>query len=107
MKRGYNELVGLEVTLDRIIPRYSLTHHYRWWCNGQKETEGTLRSFNMRRHIPAAEILRNFRDAYAPAILSIWRLVTKGCLKEFYQFEVGARPDELGLLGPWEHWAEM
>ncbi len=107
MKRGYNELVGLQVTLSRVIPRYSLTHHYRWLCDGEIKEKGTLRGYDMHRHIPSAEILSSLRDVYAPAILSIWQRVTKACITEYYQFEVRATPLEMGFDGSWRHWAEM
>lgn len=107
MKRGYNELVGLQVTLSRVIPRYSLAHHYRRLCDGEVKETGTMRGYDMHRHIPSDEILRSLRDAYAPAILSIWQRVTKACIREYYQFEVGADPEEMGFDGPWRHWAQL
>lgn len=106
MKRGYNELVGLQVVLSRVIPRYRIVHHYRWYCYGKAKETGTLRGYDMRRDIPTDEVLSSFRDAYAPAILSIWRQITKGCLTEYYQFEVGATPLEMKFDGTWHHWAE-
>lgn len=107
MKRGYNELVGLQATFDRDMPQYRLTHHYRWRTNGKTTEQGTLRSFDMRRHIPISEILHNLADAYAPAVLSIWHQVTEAFFNEYLQFEVGATPQELGLEGEWRVWAEL
>ena len=107
MKRGYNELVGLQVKLSRVIPRYSLAHYYRWYNNGEVQATGTMRGFDMHRHLSTDELLRGFRDVYAPAILSIWQQVTKGCVAEYYQFEVGATPEEMNLEGAWQHWAQL
>ncbi len=106
MKRGYNELVGLQVKLSRVIPRYSLAHHYRWYNDGELKGSGTMRGYDMHRHIPAEDIVQSLRDAYAPAILSIWQNVTKACITEYYQFRVGATPLEMGFAGTWQHWAE-
>ncbi len=107
MKRGYNELVGLQVKLSRVIPRYSLTHYYRWYKDGEVMGTGTMRGYDMHRHISAEEIVQSIRDAYAPAILSIWQHVAKGCIAEYYQLEVSATPEELRLAGTWRHWAQL
>lgn len=107
MTRGHNELVGLRVTLSRVIPRYRTEHHYRWRANGQTKKTGSMRGYDLRRSVPAATLLHSFRDAYASAILSIFRKVTRGCVEEYYQFAVGATPEAMGFPGNWEHWAEM
>lgn len=106
MKRGYNELVGLQATFSRTISRYRLTHYYEWRSNGKTKGRGTVRGYDMRMHIPLDEIVRGLREAYAPAIISIWRQVTEGCVKEYYQFFVGCAPDEMNFPGKWIHWAE-
>ncbi len=107
MKRGFKELVGLQVTLSKVLPRYSMTHHYRWLCDEQVEETGTMRSFDLHRYISTGEILRGFRDAYASAIKSIWRRVTKASVSEYYQLQTGATPDAMHLEGSWEHWAQL
>ena len=107
MKRGHNELVGLQVKLSRVILRYSLAHYYRWYRDGEIQGTGTMRGYDMHRHMDTAEILSSLRDAYAPAILSIWQQVTKGCIAEYYQFEVSATPEEMHLEGAWQHWAQL
>lgn len=107
MIKRYSELVGLQVTFSRVVQRYRLAHYYRWRSNGKTTSTGTVRGYDMHRHIPSAEIMRNFRDAYAPAILSIWQRVTKSSIAEYYQFVLGATPREMGLIGEWQHWAEM
>lgn len=107
MKREYNELVGLQATFSKVIQRYSISHFYRWRCNGQVAETGTMRGFDLHRHIPVVELLENLFQAYAPAILSIWRQVTDSSDTVFLQFEAGARPEQVGLPGPWEHWAEL
>jgi hypothetical protein len=107
MKRGFNELVGLQVTMSRVIPRYQLTHHYRWYCDGKVTEKGILRGYDMHRHIPTDEVLHCLRDAYAPAILSIWQRVTKASIAEYYQFQVGATPTEMKFEGKWRHWAQL
>ena len=107
MKRGFNELVGIQVILSRVIPRYRITHHYRWYCDGKIKEQGTLRGYDMRRHISTDEVLRSFRDAYAPAILSIWQNVTKGSISEYYQLKVGATPREMRFERKWRLWAQL
>lgn len=106
MKKRYNELVGLQVKLSRVIPRYSLAHYYRWYNDGNIKGTGTMRGYDMHRHLSTDEILRGLRDAYASAILSIWQQVTKGCIAEYYQLEVNATPSEMSLGGTWYHWAQ-
>ena len=106
MTKRYNELVGLQVKCSRVIPRYSLTHHYRWREDGKQGKTGTLRGYDMHRHIPVAEVLRSLGDAYAPAILTIWQGVTKTVIAQYLQFEVGATPTALGLDGEWHVWAQ-
>ena len=107
MKRGFNELVGLQVTMSRVIPRYQLTHHYRWYCDGKVTQEGALRRYDMHRHIPSDAIVRSLRDAYAPIILSVWQRVTIASIEEYYQFAVGATPTEMKFEGKWRHWAQL
>ncbi len=106
MKRGYNELVGLRATFSRVIPRYSLTHLYRWKNNGATSKTGTLRGYDMRRSAPIASMVNSLADAYHGAILSMWRQVTDACITMYYQFEVGNEPKDVDLGGDWEHWAE-
>ena len=106
MKRGYNELVGLQATFSRVIPRYSLTHHYKWSKNGKTKGTGTLRGYDMQRHIPVDEVLHSLADAYAPAILTIWQKITKGCIAQYLQFEANASPAALDLDGEWHVWAQ-
>lgn len=107
MKRGYNELVGIQATFSRVISRYNFNHLYRWRHNGQTTSTGSMRGFDMHRHLPIAEICRSLCDTYAPAILSVWRQKTSACFTLFLQFEVGFTPQEAGLSGDWEHWAEL
>ena len=106
MTRGYNELVGLQVTLSRVIPRYSLTHHYRWRVNGKQGKTGTLRGYDMHRRIPIVEVLHKLGDVYAPAIVTIWQRVTKAVIAQYLQFEVGATPAEMNIDGEWHVWAQ-
>lgn len=107
MRRGYNELVGLQATFSRVIPRYSLTHHYRWRTKGKLGKTGTLRGYDMHQYTSSLIILRGLRDAYAPAILTIWRCVTDAVVTEYYQFEVNATPAEMSIEGEWHVWAEL
>lgn len=106
MTEGYNELVGLQVICSRLIPRYSLTHHYRWRVNGKQGKTGTLRGYDMHRHIPVTEVLHKLGDVYAPAVLTIWQHVTKAVISQYLQFEVGATPEQMNLDGEWHVWAQ-
>ena len=106
MTRGYNELVGLQVICSRVIPRYRLTHHYRWRVNGKQGKTGTLRGYDMRRHIPIVKVLYGLADVYAPAVLTIWQRDTKAVISQYLQFEVGATPAAMNLDGEWHVWAQ-
>lgn len=106
MKRGHNELVGVQVTFSKVMPRYRLTHFYQWRGNGKAKTHGTMRGYDMCRLVSADKILRSLRDTYAPAILSIWQQATPGCIKEYLQFDVGCTPLEMKFEGVWDHFAE-
>lgn len=106
MKRGYNELVGLEAAFNRILARYRLIHHYQWRVNGKTSRQGSLRGYDMRRDVPISEILRGLGDAYEPAILSVWRRITDWTLTVYFQFEVKAEPKDLELEGEWHIQAE-
>lgn len=107
MSRGYNELVGLQARFSRVIPRYSLTHLYRWKNKGVMSDTGTLRGYDMQRHAPIETLIRSLGEAYGPAVLSIWRQRTRACIVMFFQFEVGNEPKDLDLAGEWEHWAQL
>lgn len=106
MKRGYKELVGLQVTFSKVIDQYSLTHYYRWYKEGVFSPILTMRGYDMDRAEPEADILEGLRKAYGPAILSIWHQDTEAFFSEYQQLQPLARPDELVLLGEWIHWAE-
>lgn len=106
MTRGYNELVGLQVTFSRTIPRYRMIHIYRWVKNEKTECTGTMRGFDIHRHLSVASIIEDVSNAYASVTQSIWRQMTDGCLTLLWQFDVKATPMELKLDGLWEHWCE-
>ena len=101
MKRGYNELVGLEAMFNRTFARYRITHHYQWRVNGKTSRQGTLRGYDMRRDIPVSEILCSIGSAYEPAILSVWRRITDWSMTVYFQLEVKATPEDLELEGKW------
>lgn len=107
MKRGYNELVGLQATFSRVVSNYRLTHLYRWRKNGVISEAGSMRGYEMKRHCTIAKLANSLMDAYAPATLSIWKQTTKYNIEMYLQFEVGNTPDKLGLLGEWIHWAQL
>jgi len=106
MKKGYNELVGLQATFSKVIPRYSLTHHYGWMEDDVIISIGTIRGCDMHRYDPIIELMACLRNAYAPAIVSIWQQVTASYIREYYQLRPNFRPQSMGLPGRWDHWAE-
>lgn len=107
MTTEHNELVGLQAIFSKVVPRYSLTHLYRWRRDGRTAASGSMRGYDMHRQRPIGLITRSLRGAYAPAILSVWRQETDTAFTEYLQFEIGVTPAELGLPGAWEHWAQL
>ena len=106
MTTGYNELVGLRARFSRVIPRYSLTHFYRWREQGETRAQGSMRSYDMHRFQPIRTLAENLRDAYAPAVCAIWRQETNACFVEYLQFQELSTPSDVGLDGAWQLWAE-
>ena len=106
MKRGRNELVGIQVECSKVVPFYTVTHLYRWKQNGKVAAHGSMRTFELKRYLPIGVVVLNLREVYASAIRSVWRRETLGCFTEYIQFEPGLTPENLRLEGAWEHWAE-
>jgi len=106
MKEGYNELVGLQATFSKVVPRYSLIHYYGWLDEGKITSIGTIRGYDMYRYDPIIGLMTSLRKAYAPAIISIWQQVTPSCIREYYQLRPEFPPQTMGLSGHWDHWAE-
>ena len=107
MSRGYRELVGLQVTFDKVVHQYHLTHYYRWKKDGVSLPVLLMHGYAMDYTEKQEDILSSFRYAYAPVILSVWHQDAALSESEFLQFDVGARPDEIGLGDDWEIVAEM
>ncbi|GAI76056.1 unnamed protein product [marine sediment metagenome] len=104
MKRGYNELVGIQVAFSKVMARYRMTHFYQWKGNCKPKGHGVMRGFDMVRVETVEMITENLRNAYSPLIVAVWRLDTPACSSELLQFEVGATPEELTLAGDWYIW---
>ena len=102
MTKGYQELVGLQVTFDKAVARYHLIHYYRTERVEIPPPALVMRGYDMDRHADIAVIQENLIQAYEPAILTIWRYETVLSASEYLQFHVRARPDELGIEGDWK-----
>jgi hypothetical protein len=107
MSRGYRELVGLQVTFDKTVHQYRLEHYYRWSKDRERSPVLVMRGYDMDYTEKQEDILASFRYAYAPVILTVWHQDVVLSESQFLQFEVGARPDEIGLGGDWAIVAEM
>lgn len=107
MTRGYRELVGLQVTFDKAVHEYRLTHYYRWKKDGESSPVLVMRGYDMPYTEKQEDILSSFRYAYAPVILTVWQQDVVLSESQFLQFGVGARPDEIGLGDDWSITAEM
>ena len=106
MTRGYRELVGLQVTFSGIAPMYNIEHFYRWKANGVQSPTLTIKTYDMELTMPQADIVLGLERAFAAAVLSIWKEEKAGSNSEYLQFQVGARPDEVGLGDGWTLTAE-
>ena len=106
MTRGYKELVGLRVTFEKATPEYSMAHYYQWKHDGEKGPVLVMPGYKMLLTEKQDAVVASLRNAYAPAVLSIWALDVPGSTEEYLQFEVGARPDAVGLGDDWSIVAE-
>lgn len=107
MSKKYRELVAIQVSFSKVTAKYNLSHYYRLVTPEEKGGPMQLRGYDMERHESIKEITDALRDAYAPAILSVWQQDEIASVSEVLQFQVGARPEELQLDGDWTLWAEL
>jgi len=101
MKRDYRELVGLQAAFDKVVPRYHLVHYYRWKRIPVVEQVSELTGYEMERKESIDAIIASLRQAYAPALLTVWKSDVVLRSAEYLQFEVGATPADLKLAGVW------
>jgi len=101
MTPGYQELVGLQVTFDKVMPRYSLVHYYKRELVVVKRPILVMRGYDMVLQDDPGNVTASLRKAYQPAILTVWKQDTALSASEYLQFQVGSRPDELELDGEW------
>lgn len=106
MRKGYNELVGVQATFSKVTNRYSITMVYRWVTEGEMSTLGTQRSFDMKRFDPMKSIARCLREAYAAAVQVVWRRETGSSWEEYLQLKSGPAPYEFQEAAGWKMWAE-
>lgn len=101
MSKGYQELVGLQVTFDKAVARYHLTHYYRREPVEILPPTLVMRGYDMARKADINDILDSLRKTWEPAVLSIWQYDTILTASEYLQFQARARPDELEIEGDW------
>jgi len=101
MRAGYQELVGLQVTFDKVMPRYSLVHYYKQKLAVVKRPLQVMRGYDMVLEDDAKQVADSLRNAYQPAILTVWNAESVLTSCTYLQFHVGSRPDELELEGDW------
>ena len=106
MTKKYRELVGLQVSFSQVAPTYSIEHFYKWKQNGVTSPALTMRTYDMQLTVSKESVVDGLILAFAPVILSIWKEEKLASKSEYLQFEVGARPDEVGLGDDWALWAE-
>lgn len=107
MTKGYNELVGLQVTFNHLAPEYTMVHYYRWTQDGVHSPTVIMHGYPLSRTETEESVIDGLRKAYAPAIMTIWLQETEKTEATYFQFQVAARPDELSLAGDWtivEQW---
>ena len=107
MSKKYRELVALQVTFSKVTGMYRLVHHYRLVTREARSGPVSIESFDLNRHAPIKEIAASLRNAYAPAVLTVWALDETASTSELLQFEPGADPEDLRLDGTWSVWAEL
>ena len=107
MSRGYRELVGLQVTFDKVADTYRLEHYYRWKKGKEQSVVLFMRGYDMEYTEKREDILSSFRYAYAPVIMTVWHQDVVLSESQYLQFEVGSRPDEIGLGDDWAILAQM
>lgn len=101
MTKGYLELVGLQVLFDKVLPEYTLLHHYRKTIVKVPQHVVRMQGYAMVRDAKTEEIVESLRKVYKPVTLSIWNQDTILTASEYLQFFEGCRPDEVGLEGEW------
>ena len=106
MKKGYNELVGVQATFAYAADKYNVTMVYRWKKGASLEEYGTMRTYDMDMYAKPWYVCAKLRDAYAPAIQKVWRSkVPGGVVLKLPEIAMPA-PAELYIDGEWKVWAE-
>ena len=106
MNRGHRELVGLQVTFSKVVETYNLTHYYRWQDGTVLGPILMMRSYDMGCVGDKEAILEGLLTAYAPAILSIWKIDDDAFTSAFLQLKRGRPPLDQNLQGGWKLWGE-
>jgi len=106
MNKPYRELVGLQVTFSKVASLYKLVHYYKWKQNGDVSPALMMEGYDMPLTVSQDDIVQGLRNAYAPAVLSIWQQDAEATYSELLQFGPGGHPDKLMLDGDWTHYAE-
>jgi hypothetical protein len=84
-----------------------LEHYYRWTNGTEQSAVLVMRGYDMNFTEKKEDILASFRRAYAPVIMTVWQLDVALSESQYLQFEVGSRPDVVGLGDDWTILAQM
>ena len=106
MKRAYLELVGVQVTHSKPTKRYRIDNVYVRRVGNEYKGVATMRGYDMSLHRRFRGIAQSMMDAYAPVIKSVWQQDNRRSNSFYLQFVVAFRPEKVGLIGDWYHWAE-
>ena len=106
MTRGYLELVGVLVTHSKAARRYCIENVYARRIGNEYKGYATLKGYDMTLSGRFDTVVRCMMDAYAPCIKHVWQKDNRRYSRWYLQFVVAFRPEKVGLVGPWEHWAE-
>lgn len=106
MTRAYLELVGVQVTHSKAARRYRIENVYARRIGNEYKGFATLKGYDMTLPGRFYTVVRCMMDAYAPCIRSVWHQDNRRTESFYLQLVVAFKPEKVGLVGPWEHWAE-
>lgn len=106
MRRTYLELVGVQVTHSKPSKVYSINNVYVRRVGKVYKGVATMQGYDMTLHTRFTDIVQSIMNAYTPVIKSVWQQDNRRSNSFYLQFVVAFRPEKVGLVGQWKHWAE-
>jgi len=106
MTKQYLELVGVLVAHSKPAKTYRIDYVYARRVNNEYDGFATMKGYDMTLALRFCKVVHSLLDAYAPVIKHVWNQDNRRTESFYLQFVVAFRPDKVGLIGRWEHWAE-